>query len=50
MVPAKTREDFTNIFFNNYINSCASVLTAAFEVPLTPPSASRKSRRNSGRI
>lgn len=32
MIPAKTREDFTNIFFTNYIASCNTVLEAAFEV------------------
>lgn len=50
MIPAKTREDFTNIFFTNYINSCGGVLSAAFEVDLRVSRESKSCRENCARI
>jgi hypothetical protein len=44
MIPSKTREDFTKIFFANYITSCNAVLESSFEVSMKVPSASRNSR------
>ena len=34
MIPVKTRDDFTKIFFTNYVTSCNLVLESAFEVSL----------------
>ena len=42
MIPAKTRDDLTKIFFTNYVNSCCGVLEVAFEVVFW---ISRESRR-----
>lgn len=45
MIPAKIKDDITNVFFCNYISSCMTVLEAAFGVDIFTP---RKSKNYKG--